>query len=55
MERLYEALGITGRAGAEFNTANMASFNEVCEDSRSVDYYSIGAKKTGRTMSKILR
>ena len=53
--RLYEALGITAEAAKEFNTPNMESFNEVCEDMKTVDYYSIGAFKNGRTMSNLLK
>ena len=33
----------------------MAAFNEVCDDRQNVSYYSIGAKKDGRTMNKMLR
>ena len=33
----------------------MQAFNEVCENSDDVDYYSMGAKKGGRVMSKILK
>lgn len=55
MDRIYEALGITPKASQEFNTHNLKCFNEVCSDMQGVDYYSIGAKKQGKTMSKILR
>ena len=55
LSRLYEALGVTAEAAKEFNTPNMENFNEVCEDMPSVDYYSIGAFKNGRTMSNLLK
>ena len=51
LERVFEILGITGRSVQEFTSHNIEAFNEVCEDSSSVDYYSIGAKKGGRVMS----
>lgn len=55
LEKVFEALGITGKAAREFSSHNMAAFNEVCEDNQDVDYYSIGAKKGEMIMSKILR
>ena len=55
LDRVFEALGISGRAVLEFSTHNMQAFNEVCENSDDVDYYSFGAKKGGRVMSKILK
>lgn len=55
LERLYESLGISGKASKEFNTHNLADFNEICENSPTVDYYSIGAKKNGKVMSTLLR
>ena len=51
LERVFEILGITGRSVQEFTSHNIGAFNEVCEDSPTVDYYSIGAKKGGRVMS----
>jgi hypothetical protein len=54
LERVFEVLGITGRSVQEFASHNIEAFNEVCEDARGVDYYSIGAKKGGRVMSQIL-
>lgn len=55
MDRLYEGLGLTPKASIEFNTPNIQCFNEVCPDAKLVDYYSIGAKKSGATMSKMLQ
>ena len=51
LERVFEVLGITGKAAQEFTSHNIKAFNEVCEDKKKVDYYSIGAKKHGRIMS----
>ena len=51
LERVFEILGITGKAVQEFTSHNINAFNEVCEDEESVDYYSIGAKKGGGVMS----
>ena len=55
LDRVFEALGVTHRAALEFSSHNIEAFNEVCQDSQQVDYYSIGAKKAGRVMSKILK
>ena len=55
MERVFELLGITGRSVYEFGSHNIQNFNAVCEDSPDVSYYSIGAKKSGRTMNDMLR
>ena len=55
MHRVFEILGITAKAAEEFSTHNINSFNQVCEDSPSVSYYSIGAKKNGRIINSMLR
>ena len=55
MDHMWEALGITSKASQEFNTHNLKCFNDICEDIPTVNYYSIGAKKDGKTMSKVLR
>jgi hypothetical protein len=55
VERIFEVLGITHEASKEFHTHNIANLNEVCEDSPSVDYFSIGAQKKGRIISYLLR
>jgi len=53
-ERIFENLGITGVAAMEFSPWNIKAFNEVCENHTDVNYYSIGAKKNGRSMNKML-
>jgi triacylglycerol lipase len=55
LERVFEVLGISNSAVQEFTTHNIQAFNEVCHDSQSVSYFSIGAKKSGRTMNAMLR
>lgn len=54
LERVFEVLGVTGKAAQEFTSHNIECFNEVCEDAEGVDYFSIGAKKSGKVMSTIL-
>lgn len=39
----------------EFSSYNIEAFNSVCEDSEHVRYYSIGAKKSGKIMSALLK
>ena len=44
-EKAFEAVGLSQRNAQEFTTDNMADFNLACEDSSSVEYYSVGAHK----------
>lgn len=55
MDRVFEILGITRQAALEFSTHNLAAFNSICPNNKSTSYYSLGAKKSGRTMNDILR
>lgn len=55
MERAFEMVGLTRRSANEFTSANLADFNTICTDVPSVDYYSIGAWKNGKTMSPMLK
>ena len=43
MDKPLEILGMSAKNINEFVGYNMRAFNEVAEDSPSVDYYSVGA------------
>ena len=55
LTKVFEILGITGKAAREFHPENIKAFNEFCENRADVDYYSIGAKKHGRVMTEVLK
>lgn len=55
LERVFDILGICKRSALEFSTHNLADFNQVCPNSKSTKYYSIGAKKNGRIMNPMLK
>lgn len=55
LAKVFEILGISPQAAREFHPDNIRAFNQVCEDRKNVDYYSIGAKKDGRVMTDILK
>ena len=55
LERIFDVLGITAEGAKEFSSVNLGAFNQVCDNHADVSYYSIGAKKSGRTMNAVLR
>jgi hypothetical protein len=52
---VFEILGTTISAAKEFSTHNISNFNEICEDAPGVQYFSVGGKKSGSTITKILQ